>query len=267
MLSDLETKAEVRAELSVRLASTAQDVRDAQRLRWQVFAEEQGARLATPDPGFDIDDLDEHCEHLIAKDRGSVIGTYRMLTAEAARRAGGYYSQREFDLSGIVRHDRRLLEIGRSCVLPAYRTGATIALLWSGLAEYLLASRHDALIGCASIPLGADGVGGSGAQLALALSRTHAARDELRAIPRLALPHPYVLQATAPAISTPPLVKGYLRSGALVCGEPCWDPDFNCADLLLYLGVEQLSARYARRFLAPLRSSTVAAPLPVDAAA
>lgn len=246
------------ARCSLRLASTRDEIRLAQRLRWIVFAEEQGAQLDTPEPGYDIDELDEHCQHLIVTAAsGAVVGTYRLLTADAARAAGGYYSQGEFDLGGLLRSDRKLLEIGRSCVLPEYRTGSTIALLWSGIAEYLIASGHDALIGCASIPL--MHAPAAGAYLARFLARSHAAPSELGVVPRQCLPS----GADAPDVSipVPPLLKGYLRSGAVVCGEPCWDPDFNCADLFLYLGIEQLAGRYARRFLPETGDSRMAAPV------
>ena len=233
--------------LTVGLARDATDVRAAQRLRWKVFVEEQGARIETPEEGYDIDDLDDHCQHLIVTEAGrdGVIGTYRLLTAEAARRAGGYYAEREFEMGGLLGQRRRLLEIGRSCVLPGYRTGSTIALLWAGLAEFLIDSGHDALIGCASIPLRADRVASS--QLASALCRTHPAPDVLSVAPKRALP--VITGAACEPTPIPPLLKGYLRSGALVCGEPCWDPEFDCADLFLYLGLDQLASRYARRFL------------------
>jgi putative hemolysin len=234
--------------LSVRLARSQEEVREAQQLRWQVFVDEQGAFIESPLFGYDIDDLDRHCEHLIAIDDrcGSVVGTYRLLTAEAACQAGGYYSEHEFDLAALKRPGVRLLELGRSCVLPPYRTGATIALLWAGLADFLVASRHDALIGCASIPLKCSAAAGS--RLAYDLCRAHRAPDELRVTPRQPLPLRDAPSTGQPA-SIPPLLKGYLRSGAVVCGEPCWDPDFDCADLLLHLSVDRIAGRYARRFL------------------
>lgn len=241
---------------SLRLARTPEDIRRAQRLRWTVFAEEQGAQLDTPEPGLDIDVFDEHCQHLIVTTAaGSVIGTYRLLTADAAVAAGGYYSQSEFDLGGLLRSDRKLLEIGRSCVLPEYRTGATIALLWSGIAEYLVASGHDALIGCASIPL--KDAPASGAALARFLAQSHPAPADLGVVPRQFLP--FASDASGASMPVPPLLKGYLRSGAVVCGEPCWDPDFNCADLFLYLGIDQLAGRYARRFLPEASDVRIAA--------
>lgn len=233
--------------LTVRLAQSEGEVRQAQQLRWQVFAEEQGARLASSHPGYDIDEFDVHCEHLLVIEPAfqHVVGTYRLLTSEGARRAGGYYSETEFDLSALKQTGLRLLEVGRACVLPQWRSGATISLLWSGLAEFLIESRHDALIGCASIPLTDRH---AGARLAHMLSRKHPAPAALIAEPHSALPGPeaYVFAEPAPV---PPLIKGYLRSGAMICSAPCWDPDFNCADLLIYLPVDKLTARYARRFL------------------
>lgn len=238
---------------SIGMARHADDVRAAQRLRWNVFVDEQGASIETPEPGYDIDDLDPFCEHLIVKDvaRDTVIGTYRLLTTEAARRAGGYYSEREFDISAVLDRDVRLLEIGRSCVMSGYRTGATIALLWSGLAEFLIASGHHALIGCASIPLRPDAA--AGAHLAHYLCEAHRSPEGLRVVPRRALPP--ALGASLAPISLPPLLKGYLRSGAVICGAPCWDPEFDCADVFVHLGIEQLSSRYARRFLPEVGSS------------
>ena len=238
------------ARTLVRLAETETEIRAAQQLRWQVFVEEQGARISTITPGYDIDDLDRYCHHLIAVDprTSGVVGTYRLLTAEAARRAGGYYSEREFELSSLLQPGQRLLELGRSCVLPQYRTGATIAMLWSALADFAIASRHDALIGCASIGLSPDAE--AGAALARRLSREHAAPLPLRAVPRIALPtHEGVDSAHA---VIPPLIKGYLRSGAVVCGEPYWDRDFNCADLLIHLSLDRIAGRYARKFLPAL---------------
>jgi len=236
-----------RTRFSVRLAESKADILAAQRLRWRVFAEEQGAQLASPVAGFDIDAFDEQCEHLIVRDlvENEVIGTYRLLTADAADRIGRYYSEGEIDLSHLKGRGERLLEIGRSCVHPAYRSGVVISLLWSGVAAYLLKSRHSALIGCASISL--TGNDRAGTALAHQLFSRHASDPGMRVTPKRPL-RPDCSGAQAD-IAVPPLIKGYIRSGAVICGEPCWDPDFNTADLLIYLGIAQADARYARRFL------------------
>ena len=123
-----------RRKLSVGLARSEWDVIEAQRLRYRVFAEELGARLPTTVPGIDQDIYDPFCQHLVVRDdaEGCVVGTYRILSPENARRIGNYYSENEFDLTRLQLLRPRLVEIGRSCVHPDYRSGATIALLWSG---------------------------------------------------------------------------------------------------------------------------------------
>lgn len=226
--------------LSVGLAGDAHERRAAQRLRWQVFAGELGAKLESPEPGIDQDIFDPYCEHLVVRDGAEVVGTYRLLPPEGARRLGLYYSETEFDLIRLrgIRHD--IVEVGRSCIAPRYRTGAVIALLWSGLARYMLANGHGYLAGCASTSLAA----------APALERRaeHLAPVEYRVTPRRRLPAAGSL-STGQAL--PPLVKGYLRAGAWVCGEPAWDPEFNCADFFMLLPLARIEARYARHFLGP----------------
>jgi putative hemolysin len=234
--------------LSVGLAATPGEVAEAQQLRHRVFAGEMGARLAAGEPGLDRDRFDDFCDHLLVRDdaTGEVLGTYRLLSPEGARRAGGLYSEGEFDLARLAPLRDGLVEAGRSCVHPEHRGGAVIALLWSGIADYMRAGGHRFLAGCASVSL-ADG-GRAAAGVYRSLAATHAAPAQWRVFPRLPLP----LDALdpAPEARLPPLVKGYARAGASVCGEPAWDPDFNTADLFMLLPLERLDPRYASRFLA-----------------
>ena len=124
-----------RPTLEVGIARNASEVLDAQRLRYRVFAEEMGANLSNRTPGVDHDVYDPYCEHLVVRDSDSseIVGTYRILSPANARKIG-YYSENEFDITRLRHLRPRMVEIGRSCVHPDYRTGATIALLWSGLA-------------------------------------------------------------------------------------------------------------------------------------
>lgn len=234
--------------LSIQFARHADEVREAQRLRYRVFAEEMGARLASPEPGIDRDLYDPHCEHLLVRERagGEVVGTYRILTPEGARRLGGYYADDEFDLTRLAPLRDRIVELGRACVHPRHRNGGTITMLWNGLARFLQ-GRPDCgyLMGCASIAM-SDG-GHLAASLYNRLARTSLGPIEHRVFPRCALPLER-LDRSLP-VSVPPLVKGYLRLGCRVSGEPAWDPDFNTADLLLLLPLARLDLRYARHFM------------------
>lgn len=85
--------------------------------------------------------------------RSSVCHLPVNCTDTRAQCAGRFYSETEFDLARIHALPSRIIEVGRTCVHPDYRTGAVINLLWSGLARFMVTHRFDHVIGCASIPL------------------------------------------------------------------------------------------------------------------
>jgi putative hemolysin len=238
---------ETLSRLTFSLARSVAEVAEAQRIRFKVFGEEMGANLPSAELGLDIDRFDEFCEHLLVRDHGNnkVVGTYRILPPEQAYIAGGYYSETEFDLSRLMHLRDRMVEVGRSCVHPDYRNGATITQLWSGLADYIGKHSHEYLIGCASISMG-DG-GHYAASVYNKVHKLHAAPAEYRVFPHCRLPLESLNQDLDVII--PPLIKGYLRLGAYVAGEPAWDPDFNCADLFILLPVSRMNARYAKHFM------------------
>ncbi|MGW5420553.1 GNAT family N-acetyltransferase [Streptomyces sp. NPDC003943] len=239
----------------VGLARDQEDVRAAQRLRHLVFAGEMGAHVDGPEPGLDSDAFDAYCDHLLVRreDTGEVVGTYRVLPPERAAVAGRLYSESEFDLTRLapIRHD--LVEVGRSCVHPAHRNGAVIALVWAGLARYMTRTGHNWLAGCCSVPL-ADG--GTLAATTWDTVRTkHLAPEEYWVTPhRLWTPDAAVPPARG-RVELPALLRGYLRLGAWVCGAPAYDPDFGCADLYVLLSLDRTNPRYLRHFLslAPAR--------------
>lgn len=236
-----------RRRLSVRLARTEQEVRLAQRLRYRVFVEEMGARLPLREPGVDSDAFDPYCDHLIVRDDDAeaVVGTYRLLRPDNARRLGGLYSAQEFDLARLAHLGPRTLELGRACIDADYRTGAVIMLLWSQLARYLIEHDLDLLLGCASVGM-ADG-GANAAAVYGRLADTALAPAEYRACPHHPLPVSQI--KAAPVAQVPALLKGYLNLGAWIGGPPAWDPDFNTADLLVLLPLSRVAPRYMRHFL------------------
>ena len=206
-------------QLRVSLASSEEEILAAQKLRWRIFADELGARLPSRTPGVDRDIYDPYCDHLIVRDEESdrVIGTYRILSPDAARRIGGYYSETEFDLTRLGHLRDNLVEIGRSCIDADFRTGGVITLLWGGLARYMHQRGYDYLMGCASLGMRDGGHNAAGVYNALS---EHMAPLEYRVFPRCPLPLDRLEPTPKPEL--PPLVKGYLRAGAWVCGEPAW---------------------------------------------
>jgi len=234
-------------KLNLSLASTPEEIREVQRLRYKVFIEAMGLTSLSNADGLDKDEFDDYCDHLIVRDSKTlkVVGTYRVMSPHAARKMGQFYSEQEFDISRLDNLRGSIAEAGRACIHPDYRSGGVIMLLWAGLAAFMKKENCRYLIGCASISL-ADG-GHNAAALYHALNDTNLAPPEYRVIPHLPFPIEEREPVETPQI--PPLIKGYLRSGAWVCGEPAWDPDFHCADLFLLLPLAKLDARYARHYL------------------
>ncbi|OEU86698.1 hypothetical protein DB35_23850 [Streptomyces abyssalis] len=233
------------------IASTHDEIRAAQRLRYRVFREEKGARLRTPVPGHDVDGFDDITDHLVVTDRatGETVGTYRLLPPGRSRRL---YSDGEFDLQGLpVRVRSAMVEAGRACVHPDHRSGAVINAMWGGLARYLLLSGHRYLAGCASVPL-ADG-GQSAADTWLLGTTRHAAPPELRVHPHEPWQPLDALVANPSYAALPPLLRGYLRVGAWMCGAPAHDRDFGDADFFVLLDMERMNDRYRRYFLGETR--------------
>ena len=235
------------AHFTAGLASSEDQVEEAQRLRYRVFAEELGARLPGGTSGLDRDDLDPFCQHLLVRERQSaaLVGTYRILPAERARRAGGFYAEREFDLRRLCDLRAVTVEIGRACVHPEFRHGSVIALLWAALLRYVNASDSRYIMGCASVGL-ARGREAAAAVCGL-LCEQHLGPERWRVSPRV----PFSTRgwSRALAVEPPPLIRGYLRLGAVVCGEPAWDKEFDSADLLMLLPLAQLDPRHARWLL------------------
>ena len=237
--------------IEVAWARHQDEVRAAQRLRYQVFAREMGARLSNLLPEHDIDLFDDYCEHLLVRDEATqeVIGTYRVLTPAQARRVGSTYSDTEFDLTRLRGLRSRMVELGRSCVHAEHRHGGVIMALWTALGEFMVRNHLDTMIGCASIPLMQGGVWGGdvAASIWRQVREKHLAPIEFQVRPRLALPLDNLNDQLE--VEPPALIKGYLRLGTKVLGAPAWDPDFNSADLPLMMRFADLHPRYRKHFL------------------
>jgi len=238
-------------------ASTEAEVRAAQRLRHAIFAGEMGARLAPPPgtpPGCDADRFDDYCDHLLVHVidpddmlAPQLVGTYRVLNPDGARRAGGYYSDSEFDLAPLRALAPAAVELGRACVDAEWRSGGVIMALWSALGAYMLEHGLDTMFGCASIGV-ADG-GMQARRVWNKVSEAYLAAPEWQLLPRQPLPLDGETGGAIGMRDLPPLIKGYLRCGARVLGPPSLDPRFNTADLPVMLRLADLPARYRKQFL------------------
>jgi putative hemolysin len=232
----------------------------AQRLRYEVFTSTPGFALpAAEQEQRDFDRFDEYCDHLLVRDddSGELVGCYRMLVPSGAIAAGGLYTATEFDVRAFDPLRPSLVEMGRAVVREGHRNGAVVLLMWAGILAYLDRYDYDYVTGCVSVPINgeSDGpdVAAPGSQLRgvrdFVLSR-HAAPPQHRVHPR----RPVRVDGRAlddiapPARPTiPALMRGYLRLGAKVCGEPAHDPDFGVGDFCILLDKRQADTRYLRR--------------------
>jgi putative hemolysin len=233
---------------AVDFAVTPDEILETQKLRYQIFAGEMGASIDGGEHGVDADQYDAYCRHMVVRELGSnrIVACTRLLTDDQAPRAGGYYSSGEFDISMLDSLPGRVMEVGRTCVAAEYRSGAVIATLWTGLADFIISNGFDYLFGCASIPLDD---GGANAHAVIAqLKDKYMAPAWQRVRPYH--PFPAADSPMAPQRGRmPPLLKAYISLGLKACGEPYWDQDFNCADVFMLLNVSDMHPRYVRHFL------------------
>jgi putative hemolysin len=225
----------------------------AQRLRHDVFTSEPGFALAGATDGRDADRFDEYCDHLLVREdnSGELVGCYRMLPPPGAIAAGGLYTATEFDVSALDRLRPSLVEMGRAVVREDHRNGGVVLLMWAGILAYLDRCGYDYVAGCVSVPV-------RGADEETPGSQIRGVRDFVRR--RHAAPytvHPYRpvtvdgkgLDDIEPPgrVAVPPLMRGYLRLGAKVCGDPAHDPDFGVGDFPALLDKREADTRYLRR--------------------
>lgn len=243
--------------IQVRLARDDNDLRAAQRLRHQVFVQEMGAHDG-PGTGLETDRFDRHCDHLVLVDQrrnpvdqDHVVGVYRMLGRDAAVRAGGFYSEQEYDLSPLVNSGRTILELGRSCVHADYRNGLALYRLWHGLGAYVERRGVDLLFGVASFP----GIQPAAHAHALSfLHQNHLAPADIRVQSRAqgggsgGLLPPEAIDKRAAVLGMPALIKAYLRIGGYVGQGYFVDHSFNTTDVCLLLDTTRMSSRQRHQY-------------------
>jgi putative hemolysin len=246
----------IESGLNVRLAAGSADIEAAQKLRWDIFRCELGANIAHA-RALDVDPYDAVCDHLLVEDTSGgaprVVGTYRLLRQSVAEQRSGFYSAGEYDLARVIGGTGEMLELGRSCVAPAYRNSRTIQMLWRGIAAYLDQHNIAMMFGCASFH-GIDP--DAHADTLSYLRHHHLAPRNLRA---RALSQRYVEMARLPIggydprqamRKLPPLIKAYLRVGAVVGDGAVIDHEFNTVDVFIAMPVAAIAERYRGRFSA-----------------
>ncbi|TAE82829.1 MAG: GNAT family N-acetyltransferase [Alphaproteobacteria bacterium] len=246
-------------DYSVVVAQTAEEVIEAQRLRYEVFCLGLGLGMSEEKQRLqrDGDPFDAVCDHLLVRHHGAedasprIVGTYRLLRDVHMPNIGRYYSESEFNIDCLKAYDGHILELGRSCTHPEVRSKVAMQLLWRGIGEYIMHHNIDVMFGCASF------AGDDPSQHAEALSylyHEHRAPEHLR--PR-ALPEHYAPMDNIPAeqidkkkafFALPPLIKGYLRIGGCVGEGAFLDHDFSTTDILIVVRTQGVGEKYMQKY-------------------
>lgn len=236
------------------LLTTDPDLIDAaQRLRHDVFTREPGFTLPGSADGRDADRFDEYCDHLLVRDErtGELAGCYRMLPPPGAIAAGGLYTATEFDVRALDVVRPSLVEMGRAVVRADHRNGAVVLLMWAGILAYLDHAGYDFVTGCVSVPVAGTADEAPGTQIRGVrdfVRRRHAAPYTVHPYRPVVLDGRTLDDIEPPArVTVPALMRGYLRLGARVCGEPAHDPVFGVGDFPALLDKRQADVRYLRR--------------------
>ncbi len=242
--------------IKVRLATTPEEIREAQKVRYKVFYEEYGAHPSNDmlQEKRDFDCFDEIADHLIVfQGEGNIVGTYRLMRHDIIHKIGRYYSSDEYDLTALISSGGKLLELGRSCVLAPFRTRPVLQMLWNGIADYITRHQIDTMFGCASLP--GTNVDELSDQLSY-LYHYHLADDS---ICTRALENRFIdmnrkqkndINVKAVFANLPPLIKGYLRVGAMIGNGAVIDSQFNTVDVCIILPTQKLAQRYVRHYAA-----------------
>lgn len=235
------------ATYEVALATTLEEVRACQQLRYEVFNTELGEGLeSSHELRLDRDRFDVICDHLLVRelDSDKVVGTYRMQTGYRAKGNAGYYSEEFFEFAPYEQLRSRMLELGRACVHREHRDSVVLMLLWKGIFRYAQETAARFLVGCSSLTSQNPA---EGLALFEKLGSRHLVRDDLRTMPRESHALPLVEPGGHEAVQAPRLLRTYLELSAKICGPPAIDREFKTIDFLTLLDLQEIPARLRTR--------------------
>jgi putative hemolysin len=236
-------------QYTTRLAQTREEMRAAQRLRFQIFNLELNEGLESSiATGRDEDPFDEVCDHLIVEylPTGSIVGTYRLQTGLNAAAHLGYYSEQEFEFGNFECIRREVIELGRACVHQQHRNMIVLGQLWKRIADYAKERGGRYLVGCSSLTSQDPAVG---AFVYADLCRSHLAEPRWRTCP-LATFDCSLNQLSPEPVPVPKLLRAYLTLGAKICGPPALDRGFKTIDFLTMLDLEAMHPLVRQRLFA-----------------
>lgn len=244
-----------KGHFTVKTVETAEELEEVLKLRFEVFNREY--MNTSRAVGVDVDKLDFICDHLVIRDNraGRIVGTYRLNSSTFSDQ---FYSSAEFHFDKIKNMDGNILELGRAAIDKEYRTGVVIALLWRGISAYMLQTKTDILLGCASVK--------TMVPLEIGLITYHLERKgilkynldveptrkyKVKTLPKVLdyiEKNAFEYDEDTVEAMIPALFSSYIKMGFKAYGEPAIDRDFHCIDYLIMIRLDELEGPYKRRY-------------------
>jgi len=242
---------------TIKIAESNFEIKKAQSLRYKIFFKEK--KIKKKSFKFllqrDYDFYDKISDHLIIIDnnrevKDNVIGTYRLLRGNCAKLYRGFYTEQEFDISNLKKNfsSKDILELGRSCVHPQYRSGIILKLLWQGISNYIKIYKIKILMGCASF----HGTNPSKFkdEFSLLYESYRMPEDyDVKSLQDNKISFSKNINNSTILNKLPPLIKGYLRAGGMVSENFYIDREFETIDYCVIMLTEKIVSRYQNKFL------------------
>jgi putative hemolysin len=241
----------------IKIIENGEELMEVLRLRYQVFYGEYAYK--TDLYGIDVDKFDTNFDHLaiIDKKTNKPVGTYRLNSTRFNKK---FYSEKEFHMNEIKDLSGHKIELGRACVHPDYRNGATIAALWKGLGAYMSITDSRYMFGCSSIHsddtfqtalihhwLKSSGYLSKEYDCITPRGKFKDKRFD-RMVERTAEERFAPFREAAVNL-VPPLLLSYMKAGGFICGKPAYDKAFKCYDYLTLIDRKKMDPSFVRKFL------------------
>ncbi|MGR3502825.1 GNAT family N-acetyltransferase [Pseudaestuariivita sp.] len=237
----------VRGRYRAREASSEDDLRAAQALRYRVFSRSGG--MVGNAGQLDSDTFDDSCVHVLIEDQetGQLVCCYRLLVLPAGRDIDHSYSAQYYDLTRLFAFPGPLVELGRFCIDPNVRNSDVLRVAWAALTRFVDAADVKLLFGCTSF------AGTEPAPYAATfglLAERHLAPmvwlpgQKSKQVERLAR-HSSRWDRASALRDMPPLLRTYLAMGGWVSDHAVVDPYMNT--LHVFTGVEIARIPEARK--------------------
>lgn len=231
----------------VRLAQSADEIRQAQQLRYHALLKDLPSHSK-----LDADDLDEIAAHVVVfedqpEGEPRLVGNLRLVGTDQLLPNQLLYTEQSFHLDALRKQRGKLLELSRFCIAEGARSGTVLMLIWNYTIRYIMEHQYKTMVGCASFA-------GTNIQdhreVLTYLYQNNLAPENLQPQPTDQVQSIHLQQFVSmdqtagdwqiAKKSVPTLLRGYLKMGAKISDQAIIDPVFNTTFVCIYVDAKDM---------------------------